>query len=120
MKKTILTLSLIAVSQLSFASMSAGGEINHTLRCASRNPSIGSQVALVVTTAALAPQYNVRGIALTTKAIAPNAKVNITQLKEANQTAYNATFAAKGVKVQLDKGTMAATLNLGTVEYSCR
>ena len=120
MKNALLILTLTTFSQFSFASMRAGGPVEYGLKCLSRNPSVGSQVGLIVTTAALAPQYNVRGIALTTKAIAPNAKVNKTALNQVEQTAYNATFASKGIKVQLDKGNFQAVLNLGSMEYFCK
>ena len=121
MKKTILTLSLIAFSQLSFAQFVSGAQALHTLECTSVNtPILGIQVRLGVITQALAPQASVRSIFLSTKPVVPNAKETKVVLNQKNQNAYHATFAAKGVKVLLDKSTFEATLNLGQVEYSCK
>lgn len=121
MKKTILTLSLIAVSQLSLAANIPGAPVAHSLRCMSKIiPTVGVQVGLKVTTQALAPQYNVRGISLLSKPIVPNAKTIETVLKLDNQNAYYATFKAKNVKVVLDKSTFEATLENGAMEYSCK
>ena len=122
MKKTILTLSLIAFSQLSFGQrLTSGAMVFHPLKCVSKIiPLIGSQVSLNVTTQALAPQYNVRGMTLTTKALLPNAELVSTVLTQVDQTAYDATFRARGVSAQLDKGTFTAILNLGAIEYTCK
>ena len=119
MKKLIL--SLLVVSNVSFAALVPGAQVLHTLKCTSSTiPFVGSEVGLQVTTQALAPKYNVRAIALTTKAIILNAQVVVTQLKQESQTAYNATFVKKGVSVLLDKGTFKAELTLGAINYSCK
>jgi hypothetical protein len=113
--------ALIVITNVSFATVISGAQVLHTLKCSSNIiPTVGSEVGLQVTTQALAPQYSVRAIALTTKAIVPNAKVVTTQLKQNVQTAYNATFVGKNVKVELDKGALKAELTLGAISYSCK
>jgi len=77
-------------------------------------------VELNIITQALAPLYKVRAISLTTKPISPNSQTSTTSLKQVEQTAYNATFVARGVMVELDKGVMTASLKLVDMEYSCK
>jgi len=120
MKMTLL--SLLLLSNVSFAAGKiAGNPKTTTLSCKTPIiPTIGSDVKLKVVTQALAPQYSVREISVVTKAVLPNAKPVETLLKQSSQDAYNATFKAKGVKVQLDKSAMTADLTLGAIEYTCK
>ncbi len=117
-----LVFSLLVLSNVSFAaSKIAGNPVAHTLKCkANFIPFIGSDVNLKVTTQALAPEYSVREISVSQKALAPDAKAVVTTLKQASQTAYNATFKAKGIKVLLDKSAMTAELSLGAIDYVCK
>lgn len=119
MKKSLLVLSLTLMSLSSFASMRAGGNVEHALKCGSRNRVMGVQFGLVVTTAALAPQYNVRAITLTKRILSPNAKLEKIALKQDNQNAYIATFETKDVKVTLDKSTFKASMYVGLNEFVC-
>jgi hypothetical protein len=99
--------------------MRAGGAVAHSLNCSSKTRIMGVQYRVVVLTAALAPQYNVRGINVLSRVISPNATEKVIHLSQTNQTAYNATFATKDIEVSLDKGTMKATLNIGERELKC-
>ncbi|MGZ3787826.1 MAG: hypothetical protein ACXVLQ_04850 [Bacteriovorax sp.] len=119
MKKLIF--SLLVISNVSFAAAVPGAQMLHTLKCSSTIiPLVGSQVGLQVITQALAPEINVRGISLTTKALVANAETKVTPLKQESQTAYNAIFSGKNVKVLLDKNTFTAELSLGAISYTCK
>lgn len=120
MKKSLVVLSLAILTLSSFANAMSGGSVQHNLTCTPNKRLLGMQVGLIVTTAALAPQYSVRGIALTQSVIIPNAPLHVTQLQQVTQTAYNATFSANDIEVNLDKGTLQAALMLGANEYSCK
>ena len=61
-------------------------------------------------TQALAPQYSVRGCALSRHAVAPNAKPFPIVLKEKLQDANHAEYDGVGLEVTLDKSKMNATV----------
>jgi len=119
MKKIILIISFL--SNACFATIFSGAEVIHPLKCSSKfSSSLGVEVRLQIITQALSPQYNIRSIVLVTKAIAPNAKFVETQLSQYEQTAYNAIFVGKNIKVELDKDVFKADLSLGSNSYFCQ
>lgn len=120
MKKLIL--SLFVISNASFATVAvSGAQTFHNLKCStSIITTLGSEVSLQVTTQALAPQYSVRTISVSTKPIYPIGLAQTIALKEESQNAYNAVFEGKDIKVLLDKSTFSAELNLGAITYTCK
>jgi hypothetical protein len=114
--------SFLVLSQMSYAIERAGGSNTQTLKCkTSTIETIGSDVTLKLTfISGVAPQYRVKSIDLTQKALIKLATAKTTKLKQDSQTAYNATFTAKDIKVELDKANNTAVLNLGAIEYNCK
>jgi hypothetical protein len=41
-------------------------------------------------------------------------------LKEVSQTAYNAVFSGKSIKVEIDKSPLEASVFVGDAEYLCK
>jgi hypothetical protein len=118
--KKLLILALLTTFSISHAGIKVGGSVEHTLKCLSSSRVQGTQIGLLIRTAALAPQYNVLGIALTARPLVSGAKDKVTPLEQVSQTAYNANFKAKDIEVLLDKGTFEANLKLGDYEFSCK
>ena len=98
-----------------------GAPVEHQLTCASVHHRLGVAFSLVVTTQALAPEYNIRGITLVRRVVAPRAKPQAVPLKQFRQDARSATFYGNGVRVVLDKATFQAEILEGRhVQYLCK
>ena len=121
MKALIMSLGLL-VSQASFAAPPMpGAPTDHDLGCSSVRHLLGVSYGLIVTTQALAPQYNVRGITLLRHVVAPGAKPQSRALHQVRQDVHSATFAAGNVRVVLDKASFSANIYMSNqLEYLCK
>jgi hypothetical protein len=96
----------------------AGNTIVHHFQCSvpskpDAGPIVGVGYSLECSTAALAPQYNVRGCTLISRVVAPNAKPKRTELKQVQQNASFAEFESGTIKVSLRKSDFSATIDFG-------
>ena len=91
-----------------------GAITQHSLNCNIPNKDgenmLGVGYSMTCDTQALAPQYSVRGCALSRYAVVPNAKPFPIVLKEKSQDSSRAEFDGAGLEVSLDKNDMKATV----------
>ncbi|MGZ3704998.1 MAG: hypothetical protein ACXWP1_03270 [Bdellovibrionota bacterium] len=94
-----------------------GAIVQHSLDCDIPSKDgehiLGVGYAMTCDTQALAPQYSVRGCALSRHAVSPNAKPFPIGLKEKSQEARHAEYDGAGLEVSLDNKTMKATVSFG-------
>lgn len=78
---------------------------------------VGVRYALQVSTAALAPQYNVTGALLLKAAVVPRPVWDSIPLQQTAQDENSAEFAGQNVTVTIEKSTFDATVEFasGTV-----
>lgn len=121
MKFLVLALSLGIFSNTFAKPERAGGPVKINLSCKAIRAPKNLSVRLELLKAAVSPQYNLRGATLIATKFDPANGHPQTKsiLTEKNQTAYNATFAAKGIVVEVEKSPLSAIVKLGIAEYSC-
>jgi len=118
---TVLVLSSVCFS-LYAKDMRAGGPVTQVLSCKPIKAPKNLSVKLELIRAAVAPQYNIKGATLVKSKFDPangnpQTKAVLTQK---DQSAYNATFVAKDIVVEIDKSPLEAKVSLGLAEYICK
>ncbi len=115
-------LALGIVSSVAFASPSRpGAPVKQVLACKAIRAPKNLSVKLELMRAAVSPQYNIKGATLVkTKFDPANGNPQTKSvLTQESQTAYNATFVSKDVKVEIEKSPLQAVVKLGIAEYIC-
>lgn len=110
MKALILSTVLLVAPMVASAELIPGGPVVHDLGCKFVQPIVGVGYTLKVTTQALAPRYNVRGITLVSRVVYPNAPEREMPLTQASQDENQATFTNGEFTVVLDKPTFSANV----------
>jgi hypothetical protein len=122
------TLSFASLLLLVAAPAFAGrpGQPNtHELDCISTHHAVGVGASLEITTQALSPQYNVRGITLAERVVYPGAQPRKTELKQIRQDMESADFGADSdagdrIEVRYEKNPEAATIFVnGVAKFTC-
>ncbi len=96
----------------------AGNTVVHHFQCSAptkpgAGPLVGVGYSLECSTAALPPEYDVRGCALISRVVSPSAKPKRTEMKQIQQTAAFAEFETGNIKVSLRKSDFSATIDFG-------
>jgi len=122
MKLMAIILSLGIISS-AFANPSRpGAPVKQVLACKPIRAPKSLSVKLELLRAAVSPQYNIKGATLVKIKFDPANGNPQTKsvLTQQTQTAYNATFVAKDVVVEIEKSPLEAKVNLGIAEYICK
>ena len=121
------TVSILALSLVSFAQANAdsipGGYTYRTLRCIPTAPSTGVDYGLVITTQALAPQFNVRAGSFTKTIVYPGAIARTIPMDFLGQDINYAYFSFQNYNVYVSKRDFTASITSlngrDMVYYNC-
>lgn len=122
MKKLSLAFFLMSSLIVSANENRPGAPVKQALKCSAIRAPKSLAVKLELIRAAVNPQYNIRGATVTKMKFDPangNPQAKFV-LKEVSQTAYNAVFTSKDIRVEIDKSPLKANVFVGDAEYLCK